>query len=77
MKSTDHPTSMPEWNSPRTPQPREAIQSESKLNIAAQAQAIVGSDATPEILAAVIVAQALDRLGEKLFEAAIAGRCRG
>jgi hypothetical protein len=70
------PTPRPDWQSPRVPQPVDAIKA-AKPNILMQAQALVGISAPPNILAAIIIAQAADRLGEKLIEAAAVGRYRG
>ena len=71
------PTPQPDWQSPRQPQPLDAITPDKKLNVLERAQAIVGLGAPPELIAAVIIAQAADRLGEKMIEAAAVGRYRG
>jgi len=62
---------MTEWKNPHEPLPKEA--KKPTPSIIERATAVVKSDVAehpPEILAAVIIAQALDRLGEKLIEAA-------
>jgi hypothetical protein len=71
------PTPQPDWQSPRVPQPVDAITSDKKLNVLERAQAVAGLDAPSEVLAAIIIAQAADRLAEKLIEAAAVGRYRG
>jgi hypothetical protein len=71
------PTPQPDWQSPRTAQPVDAITPAGKVNVLERAQAIAGLDAPPEVLAAIIIAQAADRLSEKLIEAAAVGRYRG
>lgn len=63
------PSPLPDWQSPRKPQPTDAI-TPAKLSLLQEAQALVGLNATPELLAAIIIAQAADRLGGKLIEAA-------
>lgn len=74
-KTTFDPTPLPEWQSPRVPQPADAITPpEAKLNVLERAKAIVGVSAAPEILAAVILAEAFDRLAAKLVEAAAVNR---
>ena len=71
------PTPQPDWQSPRVPQPVDAITSDKKANVLERAQAIAGIGAPPELIAAIIIAQAADRLGEKMIEAAAVGRYRG
>jgi hypothetical protein len=71
------PTPQPDWQSPRVPQPIDAITPDKKANVLERAQAIAGLNAPPEVLAAIIIAQAADRLAEKLIEAAAVGRYRG
>lgn len=72
----DRPNTAPQWQSPRTPlpQPSDHVPRQTILD---KAQAIAGIGATPEMVAAVIVAQALDRLGDKIIEAAAVGRYHG
>ena len=71
------PTPLPEWNSPRVPQPADAIvPQETKLSPYQRALAIVGSGAPPEVAAAVVLAEAFDRLAAKLVEAAAVNRYR-
>jgi hypothetical protein len=65
------PSPQPDWQSPRVAQPVEAITApEAKLNVLQQAQAVVGLNADPAVLAAVILAQTADRFATKLIEAA-------
>ena len=72
------PTPQPYWQSPRKPQPAyEITSSEARLTVLEQAQAIGGLNSPPEVLAAIIIAQAADRLGKALVEAAAVGRYRG
>ena len=71
------PTPQPDWQSPRVAQPIDAITPTKKANVLEQAQAIAGLDAPPELIAAIIIAQAADRLSEKMIEAAAVGRYRG
>jgi hypothetical protein len=71
------PTPQPDWQSPRVAQPVDAITPDKKLNVLERAQALAGPDAPPEVLAAIIIAQAADRLAEKMIEAAAVGRYRG
>jgi hypothetical protein len=72
------PTPQPDWQSPRVAQPLDAITpDDKKLNVLERAQAIAGLNAPPEVLAAIIIAQAADRLAEKMIEAAAVGRYRG
>jgi hypothetical protein len=71
------PTPQPDWQSPRVPQPFDAITPDKKANVLERAQAVAGFNAAPEVLAAIIIAQAADRLAEKLIEAAAVGRYRG
>ena len=72
------PTPQPDWQSPRVAQPVNAITPDSKkLNVLERAQALAGPDAPPEVLAAIIIAQAADRLAENMIEAAAVGRYRG
>jgi hypothetical protein len=71
------PTPQPDWQSPRVAQPVDAITPDKKLNVLERAQAVAGLTAPPEVLAAVIIAQAADRLAEKMIEAAAVGRYRG
>lgn len=71
------PTPLPDWQSPRVPQPVDAITPpNAKLNIYERALAILPPTAPPEIIAAVIVAQAAEKLGDKMIEAAAVGRGR-
>ena len=72
----DRPNAGPQWLSPRTPLP-EAVTTVPKVSLLDKAQAVTGIGATPEMVAAVIVAQALDRLGDKIIEAAAVGRYHG
>ena len=74
---TPKPTPQPDWQSPRVAQPVDAITPDKKLNVLERAQALAGPDAPPEVLAAIIIAQAADRLSEKMIEAAAVGRYRG
>lgn len=67
----------PTWVSPRTPLPVIDFTPQAKQSLLEKAWAVAGPDAAPEIIAALIVAQACDRLGEKLVEAAAVGRYRG
>lgn len=71
------PTPQPDWQSPRVAQPVDAITPDKKLNVLERAQALAGPKAPPEVLAAIIIAQAADRLSEKMIEAAAVGRYRG
>lgn len=71
------PTPQPDWQSPRVAQPIDAITPNEKANVLEQAQAIAGIGAPPELIAAIIIAQAADRLAEKMIEAAAVGRYRG
>lgn len=72
------PTPQPDWQSPRVPQPEEAITPpERKTNALDRAHAVTGLQAAPEIVAAVIISQAADRLCEALITAASIGRYRG
>jgi hypothetical protein len=72
------PTPQPDWQSPRVAQPVDAITPDAKkANVLERAQAIAGIGAPPEVLAAIIIAQAADRLAEKMIEAAAVGRYRG
>lgn len=70
------PTPQPEWASPHVPQPPDVITNVKKSDILMQARAVAGLNASPELLAAVIIAQAADRLADKLIEAAAIGRYR-
>ena len=70
-------TPQPDWQSPRVAQPVDAITPDKKANVLERAQAVAGLNAPPEVLAAIIIAQAADRLAEKLIEAAAVGRYRG
>lgn len=70
------PTPQPEWQSPRVPVSTDEITPSKKLTILELAQAVCGKDAPPEVLAAVIIAQAADRLADKMVEAAAVGRYR-
>ena len=72
----DRPNAGPQWQSPRTPLP-EADTPAPKANLLEKAQAVAGIGATPEVVAAIIIAQACDRLGDKLVESAAVGRYRG
>jgi hypothetical protein len=76
-KRTLSPTPQPEWQNPRVPQPLEAIANARTLTVLELAQNVAGLGAAPEVLAAVIIAQAADRLGAKMIEAAAVGRYRG
>lgn len=70
-------TPQPDWQSPRVAQPVDAITPNKKANVLERAQAVAGLNAPPEVLAAIIIAQAADRLAEKMIEAAAVGRYRG
>ncbi len=76
-KRTIPPTPQPEWQSPRVGQPIEAITPVAKLDVLQQAQVVAGLNPAPEVLAAIIIAQAADRLCKVLIEAAAVGRYRG
>jgi hypothetical protein len=72
------PQPQPDWQSPRVPQPEDAITSPvAKLNALQQAEAICGLNPNPNVVAAVIIAQAADRLCKAMVEAAAVGRYRG
>ncbi len=72
----DRPNAGPTWVSPRTPVPKADILPATK-SLQNRAWAAADVNATPEIIAAIIVAQALDRLGDKIIEAAAVGRYHG
>jgi len=69
-------TPQPDWQSPHKPQPPEAI-NQVRPNIMMEAQTLAGFNAAPEVLAAIIIAQAADRLCKAMIEAAAVGRYRG
>jgi hypothetical protein len=71
------PTPQPDWQSPRVAQPVDAITPDKKANVLERAQTLAGIGAPPEVLAAIIIAQAADRLAEKMIEAAAVGRYHG
>ena len=73
----DRPNAGPQWQSPRTPLPQPSDFTAPKANLLEKAQAVAGIGATPEVVAAIIIAQACDRLGDKLVESAAVGRYRG
>jgi len=85
MRKKDNfsPTPQPRWRNPHEPVPPEEISGPAdKPSILDAALAVFGPDAETEtvsnqLLAAIILAQALDRLSEKIAEAAIVGRYRG
>jgi len=65
------PSPQPDWQSPRVAQPVDAITApEVKLTVLQQAQAIVGLNADPAVLSAVIMSLAVDKLCKALVEAA-------
>lgn len=76
-------SSEPTWLSPRSALPAGVAEKPAPklVDIVADAVAIAGKDPEPVVLAAVILAQALDRLskslGRSLTEAAAVGRYRG
>jgi len=72
----DKPFAAPEWRSPRTPLPQ-PVDRGPPPSLLMKATAMAGVGADPVVVAALIVAQACDRLGEKLIEAAAVGRYRG
>ena len=77
-KRTLAPTPQPQWESPRVPQPEDAITSPAtKMTVLEQAQAVAGLKPDPGVLAAIIIAQAADRLCKAMVEAAAVGRYRG
>ena len=73
----DRPLAAPEWRSPRTPLPQPTDQPARKQTLLEKAQVLAGLNPDQNVVAALIVAQALDRLGEKLVEAAAVGRYHG
>ena len=71
----DRPNAGPQWVSPRTPLPMADL-TMPKSTLLEKAEAITeGYD--QNVVAAIIVAQALDRLGDKLVEAAAVGKYHG
>ena len=71
----DRPNAGPQWQSPRTPLP-EADTPAPKANLLEKAQ-VIAEGYDQNVVAALIIAQALDRLGDKLVESAAVGRYRG
>jgi hypothetical protein len=72
------PTPQPDWRSPHEPLPEDAITPpEATRSLYDQALAVAGLNPAPEVLAAIIIAQAADRLCKAMVEAAAVGRYRG
>jgi hypothetical protein len=68
----------PQWQDPHKPLPKS--KTEPPQSIVDQAVAVVGrrrAAEEPTMLAAVIIAQALDRLGDRMIEAAAVGKHHG
>ena len=72
----DRPNAGPQWHSPRMPLPQPA-DLPPKRTILEKAYDLAGVGAAPELVAAIIVAQACDQLGDKMVEAAAVGKYRG
>ena len=72
----DRPNAGPQWQSPRTPLPQPPT-SQRPRQTCWKRRRPSPKDPDQNVVAALIIAQALDRLGDKLVESAAVGRYRG